>query len=105
MMSGRRWSEVQCACSAKILGMFCAYVGILDSNSTEILAIHKATTLCASSSSFVGKEIDIVCDSKVAVSWVNTRVIFNPRSSNSYADMLAKKGSGMEGDSLIWEVH
>ncbi|KAI9196054.1 hypothetical protein LWI28_020631 [Acer negundo] len=35
----------------------------------------------------------------------NTRVNFNSRASNSFADLLAKKGSAMAGDSVIWEVH
>ena len=77
----------------------------------------------------VGKQVTIISDSKVAVSWVNgsdfgslehvnliydnrnflsflvrTAVIFNPRSTNSFADSLAKKGSNMEGDFFMWEV-
>ncbi|TXG64801.1 hypothetical protein EZV62_011795 [Acer yangbiense] len=33
----------------------------------------------------------------------NASVVFNNRSSNSLADSLAKKGSAMGGDSLVWE--
>ena len=31
-------------------------------------------------------------------------IIFNPRSSNCFADALAKKGSNSEGDFVLWDV-
>ncbi|KAK3222181.1 hypothetical protein Dsin_009206 [Dipteronia sinensis] len=114
----------------KVLGLFSENVGVLDSISTELLAIHRAVSLCADITSLIVKEIDIISDSKVAVSWINSeglgslkhikliyeirsllnnlhnaRVLFNSRASNSFADSLAKKGSAMEKDCLIWEVH
>ncbi|KAK2651427.1 hypothetical protein Ddye_011283 [Dipteronia dyeriana] len=113
----------------KVLSLFSDHIGTLDSISVEILAIHRAVTLCVEMTSLVGREIDIVSDFKVAVTWINskgmgnlnhvktiyeicnllyhlghTRVIFNSRASNSFADSLAKKGSAMEGDNLIWEI-
>ncbi|KAK3219243.1 hypothetical protein Dsin_013213 [Dipteronia sinensis] len=58
--------------TGKVLGLFSEHVGILDSNSAEILAIHRAVSLCAESTSLIGKDVDIVSDSKIAVSWVNS---------------------------------
>ncbi|KAK0596186.1 hypothetical protein LWI29_035242 [Acer saccharum] len=101
-----------------------------DSNADEILVIHRACQLCASVPEFVEKEIIIASDSKTAVSWVNnhdvigslrhvqiiydncnflhnlhgTSVVFNPRSSNSFADKLAKSGSNMGADKLEWSL-
>ncbi|KAK1565417.1 hypothetical protein Q3G72_026062 [Acer saccharum] len=74
------------------------------------------------------KNIVIVSDSKVAVAWVNgigtissdcdfatneirsflsllgsTSVVFNSRASNTLADSLAKKGSGLNENVLIWD--
>ncbi|KAK3231507.1 hypothetical protein Dsin_003388 [Dipteronia sinensis] len=56
-----------------VLGLFADHVGILDSNSAEILAIHRGVSLCAQTDSLVGNEIDIISDSKVAVSWENSK--------------------------------
>ncbi|KAK3219673.1 hypothetical protein Dsin_013643 [Dipteronia sinensis] len=106
----------------KVWGLFSVFVGRLHSNAAEILAIHRVVSMCAQSQVFVGKEIDIVSDSKVTVSWVNskgfgnlkhihtiydirnslkildnTRVIFISRASNSFADLLAKKGQPWKG--------
>ncbi|KAK3197919.1 hypothetical protein Dsin_021334 [Dipteronia sinensis] len=53
--------------SGKVLGLFSNYVGINYSNSAEILEIHRPVSLCAHYNSLIGKEIDIVSDSKVAV--------------------------------------
>ncbi|KAK2650145.1 hypothetical protein Ddye_017634 [Dipteronia dyeriana] len=109
--------------------LVCSHCNTEDSNTAEIMAIHKACTLCVASRILVGKEIIIVSDSKVAVSWVNcagvgslkhvnyiynirnclrilgnTSMVFNPRfSSNAYADALAKKGYGSVRESIIWE--
>ena len=108
-----------------MLGYFSKYVGIVDANTAEIMAIHQACFLCANSPVLIGKKVTIISDSKVAVSWVRgsdfgslnhinfiydirnflsylgrKAVIFNPRSSNCFADSLAKKGSNM----VMWEV-
>ncbi|KAK3231836.1 hypothetical protein Dsin_003717 [Dipteronia sinensis] len=110
----------------KVWGLFSAFVGILDSMSAEILAIQRAAFMCVHSEVLVGKEVDIVSDSKAAVAWVNsegfcnlrhvdviydirnslnflgnTRVIFNSRASNSYANMLAKKGMSAAKSCLL----
>ena len=47
----------------KVLCLFSAYVGFQDAISTEVLAIQKACSLCASSASLFGKETAIVSDS------------------------------------------
>ena len=85
-------------------------------------------SLCVVTIGLLGKEIVFVSDSKSAVTWINSdglgslnhtklildirnhltslnnsSVIFNSRDSNSLANMLAKKGSGQEGNELIWE--
>ena len=91
------------------------------------MAIHKAVSLCLSRPAIYTKDIVIVSDSKIAVSWVNnngfgslnhvgtvndiramlthfgrTSVIYSLRASNSFADSLAKKASNMEEDILNW---
>ncbi|KAK2635596.1 hypothetical protein Ddye_030388 [Dipteronia dyeriana] len=50
----------------KVLGLFSLSVGIQDSNTAEIMAFHRACTLCAASRILVGKEVSFVSDSKVA---------------------------------------
>ncbi|KAK3221063.1 hypothetical protein Dsin_015033 [Dipteronia sinensis] len=112
--------------SGKVLRMFSEFVGILSSNSAELLAIHRSDSLCANSTFFYGKDLDFVSDSKVVDPWINSEglgslnhvqliydiwvclnslrngwVIFNTRSSNSFADQLVKKGSGHEGNVLF----
>ncbi|KAK3200760.1 hypothetical protein Dsin_024175 [Dipteronia sinensis] len=107
----------------RVLGLFSIHVGIQDSNSAEILAIHKACELCVTNPVFQSVEVIIVSDSMVAILWINVagfgslehvrtiddvrnmisyhgnlKIIHNPRASNSLADMLAKRGSNNEGD-------
>ena len=114
----------------KVMGSFSRYIGNAEAITAEIIAIHQAAVLCANSQVLVGKDITIISDSKVVVSWVNgagfgslkhlnfiydirsllsvlgrTVVIFNPRSTNCFADSLAKRGSNSEGDFISWEVH
>ncbi|KAK3193998.1 hypothetical protein Dsin_025308 [Dipteronia sinensis] len=115
--------------SGKVHGLFFEFVGVSDSIIAELLAIHKTISLCSSSPFFHDKEVIFISDSKATVSWINAegigslthvhliydicnvlnnlwnaRVIFNSRSSNSFADSLAKMGSGKEGDRLIWDL-
>ncbi|KAK3225729.1 hypothetical protein Dsin_005591 [Dipteronia sinensis] len=52
----------------KIICLFSFYVGIEDSNMTEILTIHKVFELCTSRTDLMGRDIIIVNDSKAAVS-------------------------------------
>ncbi|KAK3188114.1 hypothetical protein Dsin_027675 [Dipteronia sinensis] len=101
-----------------------------DSNTAEILAIHRVSAICASRPDFVGKEIIIASDSKSAVAWVNnvdgigsfkhvdfiydirnylrilgnSLVVYNPRYLNSFENNLAKMGSNNEGDKLEWSL-
>ncbi|KAK2651465.1 hypothetical protein Ddye_011321 [Dipteronia dyeriana] len=99
----------------------------LDVNTVELMAIHKACTLCVLKPFFVKKEIIISSDSSTAVSWVNdkyfgnlclweiitdirsmlrllgnTSVIFCSRDVNDIADELAIKGSSMVGEIVEW---
>ncbi|KAK3221733.1 hypothetical protein Dsin_008758 [Dipteronia sinensis] len=94
-------------------------IGITDSISSEVIAIQRACNLINSKQTLADRNITIISDSKVTVSWVNGNgfgslnlvnvvydirqtlhrlkclsVIFMPRSSNSLADCLAKAGSG-----------
>ncbi|KAK3227946.1 hypothetical protein Dsin_007808 [Dipteronia sinensis] len=106
---------------------FSAFLGNVDIISAELWAIHKACYLCMLRSFFIGKDIHIVSDSRTAVAWVNdegfgnlklvsliyeirsilrvlgsTSVIHNLRTSNSYADSLAKRGVSLNGEIVEW---
>ncbi|KAK3198236.1 hypothetical protein Dsin_021651 [Dipteronia sinensis] len=100
----------------KILYLFSSYVGIEESNKTEILALHRAYELCASKDSLVGREIVFASHSKTDISWVSnfnstggckhvkliydilsflhysgrSVVVYNHKSTNTLADELAK---------------
>ena len=99
--------------NGKMFGSYSRHIRISDANSAEITTIHQACVLCASTLAVVGKEIQVVSDSKVVVSWVNsvgfeslqhinliyeirtilhflgrTKVVFNLRSTNSFANSL-----------------
>ena len=107
--------------------MFSLFVRNRDSNMAEIMAIQKACHLCASSTLLIGREIEIINDSKVTVAWVNSEgfgsiehvdivydirtnlsllkgsmVTFNSRASNTFVDNLAKQGSSNNGDRISW---
>ena len=109
---------------------FSIAVGFQNSNTDEILAIRKACELCASNPSLADRNIQIVSDSSVAVSWANNidnfgslthvqtiydirgylqnlkglSIAYNPRASNEAADALAKLSSSGGADSIVWEV-
>ncbi|KAK2642976.1 hypothetical protein Ddye_024739 [Dipteronia dyeriana] len=51
--------------------LFSYHMGILDSNGAELWAIKRAIELIISNPDFRDREIWVVSDSKVAVSWVN----------------------------------
>ncbi|KAI9165293.1 hypothetical protein LWI28_011145 [Acer negundo] len=108
--------------------ILCQYtVGNVDAPSAELLAIQKACPFCASKESLGGRSICIESDSEVAVFWVNdtnfgnlsmVNVIYDicstmhilgnmtirfvPRSANSIADGLAKKGLALNGEKIVW---
>ncbi|KAK3220873.1 hypothetical protein Dsin_014843 [Dipteronia sinensis] len=115
--------------NGEVLCSFSAYVGAQDAISAEFLAFHKACRLCVDRGVFTGRKIEVVSDSRKAVSWVNEEgydnlqhlnliydirvmlvslgnasVIFNPRNSHSMADALAKKGLWLSKDSVEWGV-
>ncbi|KAK3218039.1 hypothetical protein Dsin_012009 [Dipteronia sinensis] len=56
---------------SKVLYLFSQSVGIMDSNSAEILAIKRAVELCFSQQGLHHRNVIIISDSKSAVSWVN----------------------------------
>ncbi|KAK3213079.1 hypothetical protein Dsin_017785 [Dipteronia sinensis] len=114
---------VLCDARGKVLCLFSAFVGARDAIAAEMLAIQKAVNLYASKTTFVGRDIVIVSDSKSAVDWVNesgighinlvdsiydirskldylgnTKVIYNSRATNLLADSLAKKGLASTGE-------
>ncbi|KAK2644836.1 hypothetical protein Ddye_020031 [Dipteronia dyeriana] len=119
---------VLCNENGRVLCLFLAHVGIEDSNTTKIMAIHRALQLCVTKPALIGRDIVIIIDSKVAVSWINNMevygslkhveliynirgfskflggvpVVYNPRHTNSFADSLAKMGSNMMEDRLEW---
>ncbi|KAK2638655.1 hypothetical protein Ddye_026450 [Dipteronia dyeriana] len=111
----------------KIICLFSLYKGIFDSNLMELLAIKKACCLCVMNPLLASISIETVSDSKVVVSWINDEgigclahvkdvydcrefmrihggisVFFNSRSSNSFADFLAKKVSSQSGNMVQW---
>ncbi|KAK3222582.1 hypothetical protein Dsin_009607 [Dipteronia sinensis] len=68
----------------KIMCLFSLFIGIQDSNTAEIMAIHKACMLFASNPSIAGHNIIIVNDSSTAVSWAN-----NTEGSRSWALLVS----------------
>ncbi|KAK3188251.1 hypothetical protein Dsin_027812 [Dipteronia sinensis] len=113
--------------NGKVVCLFSFYVGIMDSNAAEITAIHKAIQICRSDPFLSGEVVSIVSNSKVAVSWINNEdfrsiehvsmisyireqlktlggleVVHASRMFNSFADNLAKLGSGLNDDFLHW---
>ena len=114
--------------AGKVLCLFSCYVGVQNANTAEILAILKACKMCLSREDLGDKEIILVSDSKVAVSWVlgegignidnweyivdikeclkampHLSVAFRSRASNSFADSLAKRGSSATED-VEWSM-
>ncbi|KAK2639752.1 hypothetical protein Ddye_027547 [Dipteronia dyeriana] len=111
-----RWGKVLC--------MFSFNVGIQDSITAEVMAIHKAVDLCCSAQLCYGREIVFESDSKVAVLWINGKGIgnfslvhfiydirrnlnlldgevkFKSRASNQFVDSLTKSGSN-GGDDFV----
>ncbi|KAK2635350.1 hypothetical protein Ddye_030142 [Dipteronia dyeriana] len=73
----------------KVLCLFSAFSGILDSNVADLWAIKRAVELCFSNLLLRGRDILVVRVSKVAVAWVNK-------------DSLAKMGSSKMGDFVKW---
>ncbi|KAK2651993.1 hypothetical protein Ddye_011849 [Dipteronia dyeriana] len=115
------------ASNGKIICLFSLYVGIMDSNAVDIWAIGKVVELCQSKPDICGRNMVVVSDSKIVVSWVNKgefrnlnradiisnirdfigstgtiEVIFESRSFNSFADSPTKMGSSLSGDFVEW---
>ncbi|KAK2662888.1 hypothetical protein Ddye_001462 [Dipteronia dyeriana] len=91
----------------------------------EILVIHKTCILISSCPFLAYRNISIMSDSNVAVSWINgmlshvnllydirqillsrhsLAVTFTSRGANSLTDCLAKAGANLEGDRLEWSL-
>ena len=111
----------------KVICLFSEFLGILDSNAAEVMAIRKAVALCFSNPNLQNRDITVVSDLKVAVSWANSKdfgnvdlvdiiydirsmlndrgdiqVVFDSRIFNSFADSLAKMGADGCGDFVDW---
>ncbi|KAK3169154.1 hypothetical protein Dsin_000058 [Dipteronia sinensis] len=101
----------------KILCIFSSFLGVKDANSAEIEAIHRACSLCVSNDdlrdravSWVNegdfgslKHINLIYDIRNILHYLsNTVVLYNSRATNSFADLLAKKGSSRNGDFIQW---
>ncbi|KAK2654440.1 hypothetical protein Ddye_014296 [Dipteronia dyeriana] len=120
---------VLCDQSGKVFCSFSLSVVWQEAVAVEILAIAKACDLCASKPQLKDRKIVISSDCLVAVSWINsadignfnllnliygirnllctlgqTSVQFSSRVSNSYADLLAKRGADGDRDVITWEV-
>ena len=99
----------------KVLCTFSSFVGNQLPVTAEVMVVLRACQFCALLTAISPKNIFIISDSKVVVSWVNdvgignlahlnyimeirewlnsignVSVIFNLRASNSFADCLAK---------------
>ncbi|KAK3231497.1 hypothetical protein Dsin_003378 [Dipteronia sinensis] len=93
-----------------------------------VSAIQRACNLLVSKTQLTTRSVEVVSDSKTAVSWVNGEdfgnvklvqqvydireflrtyrgvlVVYKPRGFNSLADSLAKAGSNRSGDRLEWD--
>ncbi|KAI9186633.1 hypothetical protein LWI28_019244 [Acer negundo] len=111
-----------------ILCVFSQFVGNIDSNTSEVLAIKRAVELIHYKSTLHSQDIVIVSDSKSTVSWVNNGVFgnlnhvdmiydiqnnmntflqlivaYDSRAFNAFADSLESKG--LEWKPSLPEVH
>ena len=111
----------------KILCFFSSFVGCQDAITAEIYAIVKACQIIGSKSELINRSIVVASDSRIAVGWISGQfkgynnhekvseeirewlvsfgqaaVEFCPRSSNSYADILARKGEEYGVDEVCW---
>ncbi|KAK2639075.1 hypothetical protein Ddye_026870 [Dipteronia dyeriana] len=113
--------------NGRVVCLFSFFMGSMDSNAAEVMAIHKAIEICSSSSYLGGQVVSIMSDSQVVVSWIHNedfgsldqlsqisfirsqlksqegiQVIYMSRMFNSFADSLAKMGSKACGNFLHW---
>ncbi|KAK3219556.1 hypothetical protein Dsin_013526 [Dipteronia sinensis] len=111
----------------KVVFLFSYFIVSQDSNTAEIMAIWNVCDIISFDPLFLGRNITIASDSKVVVAWVNnddfgsinhvkwiydircklkilgnTSVVYNSRSSNSFVDMLARRGSSLKEDIICW---
>ena len=111
--------------NGKVLCVFSKYVGIHDVLGAELLAILRACELVGLKGELAFNSISVISDSRNAVNWIkgtspgcfsydhiidkirrslglDISVEFRSRSSNSFADTLAKKGLKAGVDELWW---
>ena len=106
-----------------ILCIFSFSIRTQDSNSVELLTVHRACVICDSYKLLRDRMVEIVSDSSVVVNWItggdigsvshvdsiydireimsargNLSVGYNPITTNVLADLLAKNGSKKRGD-------
>ncbi|KAK3200010.1 hypothetical protein Dsin_023425 [Dipteronia sinensis] len=118
---------VLCNFKVVVLCSFSDYVGPCDASTVEMMAIHKACSLCVARGVFIGKKIDFISDSREAVSRVNNEGLgnfnqlhliydirsmlgllgkaslsFNPRVTNHEADLMAKQGLSSDREIVVW---
>ncbi|KAK2641058.1 hypothetical protein Ddye_022821 [Dipteronia dyeriana] len=119
--------EVLRDANGKVLCLFSAGVGRGDSILAELLAIHRACALISSHMFLLDRNITILSDSKMVVSWIegegfgnlnlvnwvydikqflaslnSVSIKYTSRSCNSLADSLAKSGSSIQAERLVW---
>ncbi|KAK2653801.1 hypothetical protein Ddye_013657 [Dipteronia dyeriana] len=112
--------------NGKVLCLFSLFVGVEDSNSAEVMVIHKACFFIAYDQRLSGGKISTISDSKTAISWINGKdfgnikqvnlildirnilqsliglsICFMPWGMNSFTDSLAKGGSGRCGYKVV----
>ena len=115
--------------AGKILCVFSSHLGFQDVILAELLAILRALVLFGSNPELIYRPLTVISDSKIAVRWImngspdfnsheqivgeirkwlnsfdQATVEFHLRSSNSFADTLAKKGLKAGVNDLWWSV-
>ncbi|KAK3222654.1 hypothetical protein Dsin_009679 [Dipteronia sinensis] len=110
-----------------VICYFSDFVGPCDASTAEMMAIHKACSLCVARGVFIGKKIDFISDSTEAVSRVNDEsrdnlnqlnliydirsmlgslgkasLSYNPRVTNHAADLMAKQGLSSNREIVVW---
>ncbi|KAK3199586.1 hypothetical protein Dsin_023001 [Dipteronia sinensis] len=90
--------------NGKVLCLYSYYMGILDSNVAELLAIKRAVELCFSNIELKSHDIVVtVYDIRGMLKDANgIKVAFDSRIFNSFADSLAKMRSSISGDFVEW---
>ena len=70
-----------------VLCSFSVFIGNSEAISSKVWAIHKAYSLCMSKPSLLGRNIQILSDSRLAVDWVNKEDFGNLNLVNTIYDI------------------